>query len=334
MLPDSVQQDRSGPAAFAHDLPDIHATDAIRLDGQVAIVTGAGGGLGRCHALELARRGARVVINDLGVARDGRTQASTAAEDVVREIQAFGGEAMASAASVTDTASVLRMVEDTMARWGRIDILVNNAGFLRDKSFTKMSLEDFETIVDVHLMGAVRCTKAVWDIMRVQNYGRIVMTTSSSGLFGNFGQSNYGAAKMGLVGFMQTLAIEGLKYGIHVNCLAPSAATRMTEELFPAEELALLSPQSVTPGVVYLVSPKAPTKTILCAGAGAFSTSHVTLTEGIYAGDGPAAAEAIASNAAALTDRRDEQVPATGFEQSKREILKARAVRRQQAQTA
>lgn len=300
----------------------------IRMDGQVAIVTGAGRGLGRSHALELARRGAKVVVNDLGVARDGSTTSSSAAADqVVEEIRAMGGEAFASAASVTDTASVRQMVDDTMARWGRIDILVNNAGFLRDKSFSKMSLEDFEAIVDVHLMGAVRCTKAVWDIMKAQNYGRIVMTTSSSGLFGNFGQANYGAAKMGLVGFMQTLAIEGQKYGIHVNCLAPSAATRMTEELFPEEELSLLTPESVTPGLIYLVSENAPTKTILCAGAGAFSCSNVTLTDGIYAGDGPHAAERIALNASRLTDREGEVVPYTGFEQSKREILKARAAR-------
>ncbi|RKP51982.1 SDR family NAD(P)-dependent oxidoreductase [Pararobbsia silviterrae] len=306
----------------------------IRLDGQVAIVTGAGGGLGRCHALELARRGAKVVVNDLGVTRDGLTQTSDAAEAVVREIEALGGEAVANATSVTDTASVRHMVEETLARWGRIDILVNNAGFLRDKSFSNMSLDDFEAIVDVHLMGAVRCTKAVWDIMRSQKYGRIVFTTSSSGLFGNFGQANYSAAKMGLVGLMQTLAIEGLKYGIRVNCLAPSAATRMTEELFPAEDLALLTPQSVTPGVIYLVSPEAPTKTILCAGAGAFASSHVTLTEGIYAGDGPAAAETLLRDAGALIDRRDEQVPSTGFEQSKREILRARAARRDLAPTA
>ncbi|OWT80854.1 MULTISPECIES: SDR family NAD(P)-dependent oxidoreductase [unclassified Achromobacter] len=302
-------------------------TPPIRLDGQVAIVTGAGGGLGRSHAIELARRGAKVVINDLGVTRDGQTQASSAAEDVVQEIRALGGEAFASVASVTDAAAVQRMVQDTMARWGRIDILVNNAGFLRDKSFSKMSLEDFETIVDVHLMGAVRCTKAVWDIMKAQNYGRIVMTTSSSGLYGNFGQANYSAAKMGLVGLMQTLAIEGAKYGIHVNCLAPSAATRMTAELFPEEELALLSPGSVTPGLVYLVAPAAPTKTILCAGAGAFACANVTHTSGIYAGDGPTAAEAIAQNAAALADRAEEYVPATGFEQPKRELLKARAAR-------
>jgi NAD(P)-dependent dehydrogenase (short-subunit alcohol dehydrogenase family) len=318
MFSNSAQQEPVGHAGEA---------GVIRLDGQVAIVTGAGGGLGRSHALELARRGAKVVINDLGVTRDGQTRTSSAAEDVVREIQAAGGEAVASMASVTDTAAVLRMVEETMARWGRIDILVNNAGFLRDKSFTKMSLDDFEAIIDVHLMGAVRCTKAVWDIMRAQNYGRVVMTTSSSGLFGNFGQANYGAAKMGLVGFMQTLAIEGAKYGIHVNCLAPSAATRMTEELFGQDELSLLSPQSVTPGLIYLVSPDAPTKTVLCAGAGAFACSHVTLTEGIYAGDGPQAAERIAGQAAALADRHGESVPGAGFEQPRREILKARAAR-------
>jgi NAD(P)-dependent dehydrogenase (short-subunit alcohol dehydrogenase family) len=302
---------------------------SIRLDGQVAVVTGAGRGLGRSHAIELARRGAKVVVNDLGVARDGSAATSSAAEEVVREIRAFGGEAVADAASVTDAPAVQRMVDDTMGRWGRIDILVNNAGFLRDKTFSKMSLDDFEAIVDVHLMGAVRCTKAVWEIMKTQKYGRIVMTTSSSGLFGNFGQANYSAAKMGLVGFMQTLAMEGAKYSIHVNCLAPSAATRMTDELFSEEELALLTPASVTPGLVYLVSPDAPTKTILCAGAGAFSCSNVTMTEGIFAGDGPTSSELILLQSSALTERRGEIVPATGFDQSKRELLKARAAREQ-----
>ncbi|HJV79863.1 SDR family NAD(P)-dependent oxidoreductase, partial [Noviherbaspirillum sp.] len=195
----------------------------IRFDGQVAIVTGAGGGLGRSHALQLAARGAKVVVNDLGVARDGTGNAQSAAERVVAEIRAAGGHAMASGASVTDPAAVEDMVSLVMREWGRIDILVNNAGFLRDKSFSKMTLDDFRAIVDVHLMGAVYCTKAVWEIMKQQNYGRIVMTTSSSGLFGNFGQANYGAAKMALVGLMQTLAIEGEKYGIRVNCLAPTA---------------------------------------------------------------------------------------------------------------
>ena len=311
-----------------HQDPTANTPPPIRLDHQVAIVTGAGQGLGRTHALELARRGAKIVVNDLGVGRNGvSTAASSTAEAVVQEIRAMGAEAVASAASVTDSESVQRMVDETMARWGRIDILVNNAGFLRDKSFSKMTLEDFEAIVDVHLMGAVRCTKAVWDIMKAQNYGRIVMTTSSSGLFGNFGQANYSAAKMGLVGLMQTLAMEGTKYGIHVNCLAPSAATRMTEELFPQDELSLLTPASVTPGLIYLVSGRAPTKTILCAGAGAFACSNVTMTEGIYAGDGPMATELIALNVGALTERQGEFVPGTGFEQSKQELLKARAAR-------
>lgn len=306
---------------------------ALRLDGQVAIVTGAGRGLGRSHALELARRGAKVVVNDIGVARDGATTTSTAADEVVREIQSMGGDAMVSTASVTDTAEVQRMVDHTMERWGRIDILVNNAGFLRDKSFSKMSLDDFEAIVDVHLMGAVRCTKAVWDIMKAQGYGRIVMTTSSSGLYGNFGQSNYSAAKMGLVGLMQTLALEGAKYGVHVNCLAPSAATRMTDALFAQDELDLLTPSSVTPGLVYLVSQQAPTKTIVCAGAGAFACANVTMTEGIYTGEGQLAPELIAQHDAALKDRSGEIVPTTGFDQSKRELLKARAAREQAANT-
>ena len=214
----------------------------MRFDGQVAIVTGAGGGLGREHALALAARGARVVINDLGGARDGSGGSATAAEAVVAEIEAAGGEAMANAASVTDAAAVQAMVDQVMARWGRIDILVNNAGVLRDKSFAKMEIEDFRFVVDVHLMGAVNCTKAVWEIMRGQNYGRIVMTTSSSGLYGNFGQSNYGAAKMALVGLMQTLSIEGAKNDIRVNCLAPTAHTRMTEDLGAALPLEALAP--------------------------------------------------------------------------------------------
>jgi NAD(P)-dependent dehydrogenase (short-subunit alcohol dehydrogenase family) len=299
--------------------------DPIRFDGQVAIVTGAGGGLGRSHALQLAARSAKVVVNDLGVARDGSGNTLSAAERVVSEIRAAGGQAIASAASVTDPASVEQMVETAMREWGRIDILVNNAGFLRDKSFSKMRLEDFRAIVDVHLMGAVYCTKAVWEIMKQQNYGRIVMTTSSSGLFGNFGQANYGAAKMALVGLMQTLAIEGDKYGIHVNCLAPTAATRMTEDLMSPEDLALLTPESVTPGMLYLVSRDAPTKTVLCAGAGTFSRSNITLTDGVYIGERPDAAELLVANADRLLDRAAEVIPTTGFEQSQMEVVKARA---------
>jgi NAD(P)-dependent dehydrogenase (short-subunit alcohol dehydrogenase family) len=222
----------------------------LKLNGQVAIVTGAGGGLGRAHALALAARGARIVVNDFGRAvacPDGRE--TTAADAVVAEILAAGGEAIANHASVTDEAAVAAMVAEVLARWGRIDILVSNAGILRDKSFGKMDLADFRLVLDVHLMGAAICCKAVWDTMRAQKHGRIVLTTSSSGLYGNFGQANYGAAKMALVGLMQTLAIEGAKDGIRVNCLAPTAATRMTEGLMPAEVLAALAPEAVSPAV-------------------------------------------------------------------------------------
>jgi len=299
----------------------------IRFDGQVAIVTGAGGGLGRSHALQLAARGAKVVVNDLGVARDGTGTGQTAAESVAAEIRAAGGAAMVSGASVTDPAAVQEMVDLAMREWGRVDILVNNAGFLRDKTFSKMTLDDFRAIVDVHLMGAVYCTKAVWEIMKQQNYGRIVMTTSSSGLFGNFGQSNYGAAKMALVGLMQTLAIEGEKYGIRVNCLAPTAATRMTADLLGEDNLQFLAPEKVTPGMLYLVSRDAPTRTVLCAGAGTFSRSNITLTDGFYIGDGPDAAEQLAANAARLQDRSGETVPLTGFQQFQMEVAKARAAK-------
>ncbi|MAM74682.1 MAG: 3-hydroxyacyl-CoA dehydrogenase [Tistrella sp.] len=294
---------------------------SMRFDGRVAIVTGAGGGLGRCHALALAARGAKVVVNDLGA--DGRS--SDAAAQVVAEIEAAGGEAMASGASVTDAAAVDGMVAETMARWGRIDILVNNAGILRDKSFAKMSLDDFRLVVDVHLMGAVICTKAVWDIMRAQNYGRVVMTTSSSGLYGNFGQSNYGAAKMALVGLMQTLSLEGVKNDIRVNCLAPTAATRMTEGLMTAEVLAALRPETVSPGLLYLVSEDAPTRMILNAGAGSFERAYVTLTEGIYIGDGPDAAEQIAARIDEIGDRAREIVPESGTAQGTFEIGNATA---------
>ncbi|GAW41801.1 Putative short-chain type dehydrogenase/reductase [Brevundimonas sp. SH203] len=294
----------------------------MRFDGQVVIVTGAGGGLGREHALALAARGARVVVNDLGGARDGSGGSATAAEAVVAEIEAAGGEAMANAASVTDAAAVQAMVDQVMAKWGRIDILVNNAGVLRDKTFAKMELEDFRFVVDVHLMGAVNCTKAVWEIMRGQNYGRIVMTTSSSGLYGNFGQSNYGAAKMALVGLMQTLAIEGQKNDIRVNCLAPTAHTRMTEDLGAALPLEALAPALVTPGLLYLVSQDAPTRAILAAGAGGFERAYVTLTQGAFvAGDD--APEQVAARFDAISDRAGEIVPDMGAAQGMIELTKA-----------
>ena len=294
---------------------------ALRFDGRVAIVTGAGGGLGREHALALAARGAKVVVNDLGSARDGAGSSTTAADAVVAEIEAAGGEAMANGASVTDAEAVQAMVDAAVAKWGRIDILVNNAGVLRDKTFAKMTLEDFRFVVDVHLMGAVNCTKAVWEIMRTQNYGRIVMTTSSSGLYGNFGQANYGAAKMALVGFMQTLSIEGAKNDIRVNCLAPTAHTRMTEDLGAALPLEHLGPELVSPGLLYLVSEDAPTRCILAAGAGGFERAYVTLTQGIRA-VGDDSPEQIAARFAEISDRTDEIVPDMGAAQGMIELTK------------
>ncbi len=287
--------------------------EVIDLKGRVAIVTGAGGGLGRAHALLLAQRGAQVVVNDLG----------PAAEAVAQEIIAIGGQARAALCSVTDAAAVQAMVDDTLDAWGRIDILVNNAGILRDKTFAKLSLDDFRLVVDVHLMGAANCTKAVWDTMRAQNYGRIVMTTSSSGLYGNFGQSNYGAAKLALVGLMQTLALEGAKNGIHVNCIAPTAATQMLEGILPAEQLDMLRPDLVSPAVLALVSEQAPTRAILCAGAGGFELAHITLTQGVYLPGEPPAAEALLAHWSELADRRGETVPERGWAQSERELAKA-----------
>jgi NAD(P)-dependent dehydrogenase (short-subunit alcohol dehydrogenase family) len=295
----------------------------MRFDGRVAIVTGAGGGLGRQHALALAARGAKVVVNDLGGTVDGNGGTPKAAQAVVDEIRAAGGEAIANGASVTDPQAVQAMVEQTLAAWGRIDILVNNAGILRDKSFAKMALDDFRLVVEVHLMGAVNCTKAVWETMRAQNYGRIVMTTSSSGLYGNFGQANYAAAKMALVGLMQTLSIEGVKNDIRVNCLAPTAATRMTENLMPEAVLKLLQPEAVTPGLLALVAEDAPTRAILCAGAGGFERAHITLTQGVFVGLPDDAPEQVALQFDALSDREGESVPASGNAQGTIEIDKA-----------
>lgn len=294
----------------------------MRFDGRVAIVTGAGGGLGRCHALALATRGAKVVVNDLGGARDGSGGSATAAEAVVAEIAAMGGEAMANAASVTDYAAVQAMVDAAIDRWGQVDILVNNAGVLRDKTFAKMELDDFRFVMDVHLMGAVHCTKAVWEHMRERNYGRIVMTTSSSGLYGNFGQSNYGAAKMALVGLMQTLSIEGAKNDIRVNCLAPTAHTRMTEDLGARLPLELLGPEMVSPGLLHLVSEDAPSRCILTAGAGGFERAYITLTQGIHV-TGDDAPEQIAARFDEVSDRTGEIVPEMGAAQGMIELTKA-----------
>ena len=266
----------------------------IRLDGQVAIVTGAGQGLGRTHALALAERGAKIVVNDLGGARDGTGHSSEAAEAVVAEIIANGGEAIANDANVADFDQVQSMVQQAMEKWGRVDILINNAGILRDKSFLKMTPEDFRLVIEVHLMGSFNCTKAVWAIMREQQYGRIVFTTSSSGLYGNFGQSNYGAAKMGVIGLMNVLHLEGAKYNIRVNALAPAAGTRMTEDIFPADLFALFAPEAVSPGIVFLSGPDAPSRKILTAAAGSFAVSKIYETEGLNFTPDELSAEAIA----------------------------------------
>ncbi len=293
--------------------------------GRVAIVTGAGNGLGRQHALALAARGARVLVNDLGGARDGSGGSASAAQAVVDEIRAAGGEAMANGASVTDFEAVQVMVRQAVDAWGRVDILVNNAGILRDKSFAKMDLADFRLVMDVHLMGAVHCTKAVWPLMTEQKYGRIVMTTSSSGLYGNFGQSNYGAAKLALVGLMQTLSLEGAKHGIRVNCLAPTAATRMTEDLMPQEVLDALKPEAVVPAMLVLAAEDAPTRRILCAGAGVFEAAHITLTQGAWIGFGADAPEQLAQRLSEVTDRTGEVVPESGAAQGSNEVGKAMA---------
>lgn len=274
---------------------------SIRFDDQVVVITGSGNGLGKSHALEFARRGAKVVVNDLGGALDGSGGSTTAAQEVVDEIRQNGGDAFANGANVTRYDEVEQMVSEALSKWGRIDVLINNAGILRDKTFAKMELADFEAVVDVHLNGAVNCTKAVWDHMRERQYGRIVMTSSSSGIYGNFGQTNYGAAKMSLIGFMNSLFLEGQKYGIHVNALAPIAATRMTESLLPADILSQLDPAAVTPAVIFMASEAAPTKQIIAAGAGVFARVAIQETPGIYLAEEDRNAESIADNWQAIS---------------------------------
>lgn len=288
---------------------------SIRFDERVAIVTGAGQGLGRAHALELARRGAKVVVNDLGGNLDGTGGSSEAAMKVVGEIEAMGGTAMANGASVADETGMANMVKEVMDRFGRIDILINNAGILRDKSFAKMEVGDFRAVLEVHLMGSVIATKAVWPVMKAQQYGRILMTTSSSGLYGNFGQANYGAAKLGLAGFMNTLKIEGQKDNIRVNAISPVAATRMTESLFPPAALDKFRPELVTPAVIYLVQDEAPTGEIICAGAGVFAKAIVLETTGAYLGDAPTA-EDVAAKMGTITDQADAKYMFQGNEQT------------------
>ncbi|WP_299626324.1 SDR family NAD(P)-dependent oxidoreductase [uncultured Tateyamaria sp.] len=283
----------------------------IRFDDRVAIVTGAGAGLGRSHALGLAARGAQVVVNDLGDA-----------QSVVAEIEAAGGAAMAHSADVSDADQVADMIAQAMDRWGRIDILINNAGILRDKTFAKMTLDDFRKVVDVHLMGSANCCHAVWPVMRAQGYGRIVLTSSGSGLYGNFGQSNYGAAKAAMVGLMNVLHLEGARDNIRVNTLAPTAATQMTENLLPEAALALLQPETITPGVLYLVSEDGPSRTILSAGAGTFAQTRIFETQG-YMLEGDITPEAVAKNWHAITDATGQEELQDAFAQTRKYALRA-----------
>ncbi len=298
---------------------------SINFEGRVAIVTGAGNGLGRSHALALAERGAKVVVNDLGGARDGTGASSDAAMDVVALIEAAGGEAFAHGANVANFNEVEDMVAQAMEKWGRVDILINNAGILRDKSFSKMDLADFKLVMDVHLMGSVNCSKAVWEIMRGQNYGRIVMTTSSSGMYGNFGQSNYGAAKMAVLGFMNTLVLEGGKNNIHINALAPTAGTRMTEDLMPPEMLALLTAESVTAAALVLCDESAPTKNILCAGAGGYAKASMYETDGIFLAQDEQSPEFIVAAWDEISDPSNHQALESGGKQTEKFLMKAMA---------
>ena len=291
----------------------------IKFEDQVAIVTGAGAGLGRSHALALAERGARVIVNDLGDA----SGYSEAADAVVKEIESAGGIAIAHGANVAQADDVDDMVSVAMQKWGRIDVLINNAGILRDKTFAKMSEEDFDIVVRVHLLGSAICAKAVWGIMREQNYGRIVLTTSSSGMYGNFGQSNYGAAKCGVVGLMNTLSIEGQKYDIHVNAVSPVASTQMTEGLLPEETLALFTPESVTAGVLTLCDNEAPNRVILCAGAGGYASTKIYETEGIYLPPEMQTPEHVRAHIDEILDPSHQRELAQGPEQSIKFLNKA-----------
>ena len=297
----------------------------IRYDGQVAIETGAGNGLGRSHALALASRGAKVVVNDLGGAVDGSGSSSEAALEVVRTIEAAGGEAVANGANVADLNQVEAMVAQTIEKWGRVDILVNNAGILRDKSFVKMTMEDFKLVVDVHLIGSANCTKAVWSLMREQGYGRIVMTTSSSGMYGNFGQSNYGAAKMAVVGLMNTLVLEGDKYDIKVNCLSPTAGTRMLDGLLTDEISAVLTVEAVTTGLLTLCDTDAPNRTILCAGAGGYARTHIYETDGIFLAPEDQTPENVRANMEAIENTDNQKMLVGGFQQTDKFVAKASA---------
>lgn len=280
---------------------------------KVAIVTGSGGGIGKGYALELARRGAKIVVNDLGGSVDGTGGSVTAAEAVVEEIVANGGEAIANGSNVSNQSEVKDMVNSALNKWGRVDILINNAGILRDKSFPKMEWDDFVAVINVHLLGSALCAHSVFPVMKEQEYGRIIMTSSSSGLFGNFGQTNYAAAKMGVVGLMNTLKLEGAKYNVHTNSIAPTATTRMTEHLFPAEFGEQLDPKYIIPAVVYLASEKAPNGEILEAGGGVIANTYIMETMGKYFGtDENFTAEAVADHWNEIANTTDARRPFQG----------------------
>jgi len=297
---------------------------SIRFDDQIVIVTGAGNGLGRSHALAFAERGAKVVVNDLGGARDGTGASSDAAQTVVELIKSKGGQAIANGANVTHYEQCQAMVAEVMSEWGRVDVLVNNAGILRDKSFSNVTLDDFKLVVDVHLMGSVNCSKAVWDIMREQQYGRIVMTTSSSGLYGNFGQTSYGSAKLAVVGLMNTLVLEGHKYGIHVNALAPAAGTRMLEDLIDDKQvMETLSVEAVSAGLLTLCDKDAPNRSILCAGAGCYAAAHIYETEGVYLPPEQQTPENVRANIDAINDPEGQKGNTFGGEQTNKFVAKA-----------
>lgn len=300
---------------------------SISFKDRVAIVTGAGGGLGRAYALELAKRGAKVVVNDLGGARDG-TGHSDAALKVVEEIEAAGGEAISNGASVTEYAQMQEMVARAKEKWGGVHILINNAGVLRDKSFAKMEPEDFEFVVKVHLFGSAYATKACWDIMRDQAYGRVLMTASSSGLYGNFGQANYGAAKLGIEGLAKTLHLEGAKYNIRVNALAPLAATRMTEDIIPEQIFPMFAPENVVPAALFLVSEESPSNVIVGAGAGGYHSAWITMNTPTILPEGERNVEGFAAHWSQISNREGDFVPQSGMEQTQRvltEIQKAAA---------
>lgn len=297
----------------------------IRFDDQVVIVTGAGAGLGRSHALQFAARGAKVVVNDFGGATDGTGGASGPAEAVAQEIRDAGGEAIANGADVSDYASVEAMVKQAMDQWGRVDVTVANAGILRDKSFAKMEMEDFLKVLNVHLVGSANCARAVWPVMRDQNYGRIVLTTSSSGMYGNFGQANYGAAKTGMIGLMNVLQIEGEKYGINVNTLSPTAVTRMTEELFSGPAKDLLTPETISPGVLFLASKDGPQRTILCAGGGCFARTYLHETDGVLLTGDNLTPEGVADSFDKISDMEGAEALQNAFAQTYKYAQKAEA---------